>query len=827
MATGTAKVNGIYTANISKVDSIAVANIASMNGITWASNSSMYNGAIANSCMFSDAATTYTWIDEQTTIDSDYKKKVWSCWVKRTRLSDTMTLNWFYGDGTNFVEILFDATDALHYRTYFGGSYQMRRVTTRRFRDCSSWYHIYISVDTTNATATDRCKIYINGVQETDFDNEVNPVQNYDVWYQGHAVGYDNIVGSRDPDGGNYGFDGYMADLYILDGQSYADHPVTDFGEFSDGIWIPKTPTGLTYGNNGVHLDFADSTDFGKDVSGNANHHTDANLGTDHQVSDTPENNYCIWDINTAHTSGTMEEGGLSWRYATGTWIISYGNFLLKTGKWYFELDCNGDGDEIAVGIEAAGEYSGDRLTAPGYIGDSAFSWGIHNNASVSVFSIYNNASGTNDDNLTAPDGNDVIMVAIDCDAGKIWFGADGTWGDFGATGVGDPATGTNPAFSGLDFDLYDYVPAISVQSHSVSIANFGQRTFTHTAPTGFNSLCSENLGEPTVIEPPAEAINVVTYSGDGTSPRAITGVGFQPDMVWIQCRSFAYYPFAYDSVRGVDLGYNTAFELAEQNQYVNGYLSAFSADGFSVTAGATSDNSTNDGDDTYVAWCLKKGAAYGFDIQTFTGTGAAHTETHDLGVVPEMMIFKNRDRAMYSVVYHHHALNKTDPETDYQYMHLNTGFTDLNTMWNDTAPTSSVFTVGTHNNVNQSGDDIFVYLFASVPGVSKVFSYEGNGNAAGPYIYCGFAPRWIMYKNADASNSWVIHDTERSPYNQMDNYLHVDDYSAEDTAGENEIDCFANGFKIRCTDAESNTNNNTYIGIAWADQPFKYANAR
>jgi hypothetical protein len=220
------------------------------------------------------------------------------------------------------------------------------------------------------------------------------------------------------------------------------------------------------------------------------------------------------------------------------------------------------------------------------------------------------------------------------------------------------------------------------------------------------------------------------------------------------------------------------------------------------------------------MAFCLKAGTEYGFGIETFD-QATPSTVAHDLDAVPEMMITKTLDSIGSWAVYHFSSPNKTSPE-DYFAKLEEPGFAiDTDIAWNDTAPTSTVFTIGSafHN------ESCIAYLFASIDGYSKVFTYEGNGNVNGPYIYCGFRPRYILIKNIDWADSWVVLDTERDVYNPVSNYLLANWVNVE--ASVTLLDVNSNGFKLISSANSVNKNDNTLIGIAFAEQPFKYSNAR
>jgi hypothetical protein len=610
---------------------------------------------------------------------------------------------------------------------------------------------------------------------------------------------------------------GYLADVHWCDGTQYT---ANDFGKLQKGIWVPKTFTG-SYGSEGFHYTFGNSSALGDDTSGNNNDATVNGMGTDHQVLDSPTNNYGTLDWNNGFHNGTypLHEGGLEHHNAASTWLHSQGTFLMKTGKWYWEFTNGSDSQHNCFGICAQGERSGDNQLTSGttqFIG-YAEGWGMLSNSGVWV--KWNNNSGTavSPNTLAA---NDIIMVALDCDANKVWFGKNGTWFD-----SGNPATGANAAYSNVYCNKYDIVACQATHTNVTNKVNFGQRSFAHTPPTGFNACCTGNLEEPTVVKS-SDAFDVVTYVGTG-AVRNITSLTFQPDFVWAKKRSgnatLRSHTIA-DSVRGATIQLLPDVTNAETTDTQG--LKSFDSTGFTLGTSA----GWNYVGDNYVAWCMRKGSQYGFDIQTYTGNGAAgKTVSHNLGAVPELVLVKNRDAALNWRMYHKHALNKTDPHTDSGVLDTTAAWTDSNLYWNDTAPTSSVVTLGSSSDVNQNTADHVMYLWRSIEGFSKVFSYEGNGNVIGPYVYCGFRPRFILIKNADGANAWQIYDSERDSaiLTPISHWLLPDQNAMEDTGGANLIDVMSNGFKIKATGAAYNTNNATLVGLAFADQPGKYSHAR
>jgi hypothetical protein len=250
--------------------------------------------------------------------------------------------------------------------------------------------------------------------------------------------------------------------------------------------------------------------------------------------------------------------------------------------------------------------------------------------------------------------------------------------------------------------------------------------------------------------------------------------------------------------------------------------LTAFESDGFALG----DDVIVNTNAESYVAWQWNEGATPGFDIVSYTGNATARTISHNLGVVPEMMIVKNRADTDNWAVYH--AGNTSAPETDYLVLNSNANTVDDATVWNDTAPTSSVFSVGTSSLTNGNTEAMIAYVFADVEGFSKFGSYVGNNSTNGPMVNVGFRPAFIMIKSTDvAAGSWILFDTKRDTFNAAFHVIYGQLDNAEDTAHAYG-DILSNGFKVRKPDGFAiNDNTATYVYAAFAESPFKTANAR
>ena len=335
-----------------------------------------------------------------------------------------------------------------------------------------------------------------------------------------------------------------------------------------------------------------------------------------------------------------------------------------------------------------------------------------------------------------------------------------------------------------------------------------------------------------TVIDNPGEYFNTKLYTGTGSS-LANTGVGFQPDWVWIKGRSGATEHVLTDSVRGVTKELSSNDAGAEET--VAQGLTAFGSDGFTVGT----DGSYNTGSATYASWNWKAGTSFtndasatgvgsidsagsvntdaGFSIVSWTGTGANATVAHGLGSVPKMIILKNRDSAENWIVG-----NTSLGWTKYLALNLSDSISTASNIWQDTTPTSSVFSIGASGKVNGSTHKMIVYCFADVKGYSKFGSYIGNGNADGTFVYTGFKPAFVFMKNtADSGGSWQLFDNKRNTYNQMNGRLFPNANSAENTDADNNIDFLSNGFKWRGAVNFGNNSGGTYIYMAWAEHPF------
>ena len=751
----------------------------------------------------------------------------WSGWVKRGALGSVQPLFMAGAAAADYTALFFNSTDTLCFHNVASSANAGRKFSSAVYRDPAAWYHIVAVWDTTNATASNRMLVYVNGVPLTAFSPDENPSSSQVGQINNNVI---HTISKNSTAAVQY-IDGYLTEINFVDGQALTP---SSFGETdtNTGVWKPKAYSG-TYGTNGFFLKFADnsgttSTTLGKDSSGNGNNWTPNNFsvtagagndslvdsptayGTDTGVGGEVRGNYCTW--NPLKNSTTLSDGNLrSFNSSTTQWLGVVGTFGMTSGKWYWEYTPT-VAATVIVGLANSSYSTG------GHPGSDANSWGYY---SANGQKYFNNSGSAYGATYTA---NDVIGVAFDADAGTLTFYKNGV------------SQGT--AYSSLTSG--PYFPAVGVLNSQILFINAGQRAFAYTAPSGFKALCTTNLPTPTIGATSTTQANKYftpyLYTADGTSPKSRTGIGFAPDFLWFKSRSTTFSHALYDQVRGTNKGLQTNTTAAE-NTYT--LLSTFGSDGFTTTTDGTVGNILNDSTNTYVTWCWNAGGSNatntsgtitstvranttsGFSIVTYTGTGANATVGHGLGVAPSMVIVKKRSASENWVVYH-----TSIGATKYLVLNLTNAEATSATRWNDTAPTSTVFSIGTSGNVNDNTGTYVAYCFAPVAGYSAFGSYTGNGSTDGPFVYLGFRARWILIKSTGASEEhWMLYDTARNTYNVSNTFLMPSASNAELTT--RTIDINSNGFKVRDSDTKLNTNAEKYIYAAFAETPFRYSLAR
>ena len=790
----------------------------------FSAGTSAYN--LTNSLRFRSSASAY--LNKTIGAGGTNTKHVTSFWMKRGAIS-TAAYTVIYGaqiDANNFIYIWIPSTDKISIYWVSGGVVVLDMRSTLVLRDPSSWYHIYFAQDTTQATAANRFKIWLNGVEITSWSTNINSTtQNFGTPFGGNNV--HNI--GRDPTTSSNYFDGYIAEFNDI-WQPSTIPPVTDFGSTNPvtGVWQPAKYTG-TYGTNGFYLPFTDTTStstLGNDFSGNGNNWTTNNISltpgaTYDAMTDVPTltsataANYCVLNPLSTASVFSITNGNLTASSSTSTGTQP-ASFFLTSGKWYWESIGNAYAGAVCglSGARFTGSISTAGSNGIGYWEGGLVYWDGGN-------------SGAGPASYTS---SDVIGVALNMDAGTVAFYKNNSL-QFTATF----GSGTVPNLSSGCFPCYN-----QGQSGSTKTANFnfGQRPFAYTPPSGFVALNTFNLPSSTILDG-GKYFNAVTWTGANTSASgSVTGVGFQPDFVWSKARNIGYLHQLYDANRGANLALASSSTAAEVNQDASGYLTSFNSDGFSSAVGSGGGNYYfNETSRPYVAWNWKANGAgvtntagsitstvsanttSGFSVVTYTGTGSAATVGHGLGVAPSMVITKKRSSTSAWGVYHS-SLGAT------KYLLLNTfdAAATSSTYWNNTAPTSSVFSIGTADPVNISTATYVSYCFAPIAGFSAVGSYTGNGSADGPFVYTGFRPRFVLIKADDIFN-WRIFDTSRDISNVEEKELYPSLSNAEAT--QVTLDGLSNGFKIRTTGVGINTNAVAYLYVAFAENPFKNALAR
>ena len=805
-------------------------------------SSGLYGHTIDQSCRFEDAFLTRTH-------GSAGNRRTWtfSVWVKRGKLGVQQNI-YNPHDGGNESQMHFLSDDV--FRIYDAGALGLNARTTMKFRDPNAWYHIVVRIDTTNGTAANRVRVYVNGVEQTLSNGgygTAEPSQNYDTEWNMATL---HALGTYATTTANFRYFGYMAEVNMIDGTSLGPD---SFGETKNDIWIPKDTSGLTFGTNGFRMKFQDSSALGDDTSGNGTDFASTGLAATDQVPDSPTNNFCLPNPLNKSDDIVFSEGNTKAVFSTFSQSPN-GTIGARSGKWYYEVKM--DSTHARMGFCESHCPQGDADTSTTFPLYAVYSNGSNG---LTVYNSVTAKSSTANSGYTSFSGGDTLGLALDIDNGKFYAHLNGTYYN-----SGDPANGTGALVTGITAQKGGiFLPYLNVgtsasrtfefnfgaPSHAISSGNAdgnGHGNFEYAVPTGFLSLCTANMPDPVeTIDPnkggsPKDYFNTVLWTGNGTDDTSITGVGFQPDWVWVKPRSEADNHYLQDSVRGVTKQLNTNLTGAETS-FTNG-VKSFDSDGFTVGTSQWANGNSK----TKVAWNWKANGSGssntdgainttstsvathgGFSISTYTGTGSSTTVGHGLGGVPDLIIIKRRNSAREWYVYN--SINAGD---GYLYLQstaaLNTDSNRHDRIGNGSAyvaPTSTLITLGTSGDVNGSSDTYVMYCFRNIDGFSKIGQYTGNDNADGTFVYTGFRPAFVLIKRTDGTTDWTIHDNKRSPFNLVDDMLRPNLSNAEAVSSTNSFDFVSNGFKTRGTGGTVNSGNLIYM--AFAEQPFKYANAR
>jgi len=790
-----------------------------------------------------------------------------SYWVKRYDDSDTSSDNVVFTSGTGGGSYMFWSFASCDFQLEAtGGNWASGYMKSdAKYRDTSAWYHHVLTFDSTQSTQADRLKVYVNGERITSWSLEsitsgIGASEDFSYINQSGVVqAFGGLSGSGH---GVEGADLQMAEIVFNDGQAYGPD---SYGETKNGVWIPKDPSGLTFGDNGYYLNFAASGDLGNDVSGNNNDFTVANIAAHDQMLDSPTfnsdsngGNFATWNPLNAGSYTTLTEGNLK---ATGTSSGASnpsGTFAMTSGKWYWEM--------LIQELKSGYPYPG--LTVLGNIANSATTggdiWAMRYDLASGSLGGNSGANITGLGTLTTTStgvatvaSGDIVSFYLDCDNRKAWIAKNGT-----IPNSGNPATGANPQWSWTATPSNPITFTAQVYNGDDTILNAGQDgtfagektaqgnsddtgygNFYYDPPTGFLTMCSGNLPLEDAINPaqtdddyPQKLFNTIIYTGDNGGSFT---TGFQPDLVWVKRRDGDQSHGLWDSSRGTTKVLNSDESGAEGT---SSGLTSFDSTGYTM---GTYYNQTGN---TYVSWSWRAngGSASnsdgatsstvqaapggGFSIVTYTGfAGSSGTSTvgHGMGVAPNMIIHKSRSResgwwtaapGLFSSQSHFIDMNGTGQPTD------------LSSYGTISAPTSSVFSINGVDGIGGESATYVAYCFANIEGFCKVGTYAGNGSTDGTFIYTGFKPKFGLFKRTNRSGDyWYIIDPVRNPFNGPGSLLLNPDRGVGESgnATTDVIDILSNGFKFRTSGSGLNGSGGEWIWLAMAHNPFKYATAR
>ena len=776
------------------------------------------NGTIGKSILSNpgdDPILTYD-ISGETATSAD--KWTFSAWVKRTGTGSTQYFAGTSIDGNTETKLGFDTSDRAYWVNTAGGSVTAQMISNRTFEDTSKWYHFVWSMDSTQSTAANRARLYVDGDEITSWSTATYITQNNDyVWTTGDQ--------QRINWGATEDLNGYMAEINNVDGQQLGPDTfgVTDT---STGRWIPKSLGSITYGNTGYRLTFANGAGqtIGDDTSGNGHDFTVSNFTVSDVSLDSPTSNFTNMR-GSFDTGSSIQEGGLKAITAGSgsgyNQIVGLAPFGVATGKWYWEVRVT-DNSEGIIGWKDDGSNGGSQAsysgsTPPGNI--SGICCGSSGSFSDGELSIDTGYSGPD---LGTTNNNDIFMFALDLDNQRAYIGQNGSWLNSdnpetptaGVGGLSRIGSGNKmyPAIARLDASMTGYYNFGQNPSFNGGITagtetpDSGPGVFKYNPPTGYLAINQDNLPTP---------------------DKDIS------DFVWIKSRDTASAHMLFDSSRGSQLRIKSDSTSSETTS--QGTVTKFLKGGFAVG----DQTSVNKASDSTVAWMwhanggttatnndgsqtstTQVNTTSGFSIVTYAGTSSGTaTIGHGLSSTPEWIVIKNLTDSRSWFVYH------KDLSGANYYLNLNsTSAQAVGDVFNNTAPTSSVFSIQDAGslNTNGSGKNYLALCWHGVEGYSKFGSYKGNGSSNGTFINLGFKPAVIITKNISGSYRWNIIDNKRDPFNPAGRWLAPDNTDDEDAyTGSYPHDFLSNGFKLRANTTVLNNNNNTFVYAAFAEHPF------
>ena len=740
------------------------------------------NGTISNSLIFNDDDSPY--MRRTPSGASNRKTFTVSFWVKRGKTGVLQVICTQGSDHNNATVISFDSSNRFKFSHNDSGSATYTVTTNRTFEDVSKFYHLLASVDTTQSTASDRVKLYVDGDLITSFSSSSYPSQDFDLDFNSTGT---IAVSGQIPSGTLYPFDGYLAEVNLVDGTALT--PDT-FGltDTSTGRWIPKALTGITYGTNGFRLQFASSSNLGDDTGGNNHDFSVTNLVAGDQTTDTPTKNFPTLDRfrsalteSEGNTVGTSTGTGVRFAFSTMTFDPSdstgyYMEFKLLQATYSV---CGFRSDTSPLPLSTSTTYVSDGYIAMNYA-DDLYQDGTN---------VYNGSDTYSNNDII---GFYIKELNLYYSINGVMQNSSNPIGTFSKPGRYRITVGHNA----------NYSPYASVQI-----------------------ICPQSKWTYT---PSGDFANYREISQDN-APETAKGVS---GMVWTKNRDRSKSPTLYDSSRGKHLALFPSGNDA-QTTYTDG-LQKFLAGGQQIE-----DNlHENQSGDSFVSWnwvanggttatnndgsvtsTVQVNTTAGFSIVRWTGGGSAGTIGHGLSQTPEWIFYKRTNATGDGWITYHKDQNASPASGSLQLQTTGTFGAD-STLWNNTAPTSSVISIGTYG--MQSSEERTAWVWHSVDGFSKFGKYVGNGSTDGPFIYTGFKPAWLLYKNITTASQWRLYDKARNTFNPVTRSFRANASNAEETGSSIIVDFYSNGFKQRSGNyTDSNDSGDTYIYIAFAEHPF------
>ena len=728
--------------------------------LMYATGSEFYEHQISNSMVFAGVQD----LDRSRSSAGSQTTATISFWFKRAKLGAYQYLLDAYTDGNNAVRVTILADDTIEFRGETSGAVKFELETTRVFRDPAAWYHFVGVIDMTNATQSNRAQLYINGERQTVLDTATYPADNSQTMHLCAA----NTIRYGDNSTNDYLYYGYLAEIVVIDGTAQS---VGDFGETKNGVWIPKDPSGLTFGTTGHYLKFANSGSLGTDSSGNSNNFTPYESVAAHdQKKDSPTHggsssgNFCVLNPINNVNSATLSEGNTKGT-GGGAWVAAYGTFEVPmTGSWYWEV----------ISENHVYGFPGVQTTTTQAT--------QQNHDFVAVQTGEYRYEGTGEANTSNIGTGDIIAFHVNNGVIKVYVNnsLDHTFGTNMSAGA-HASGSTKP-----------YYP--SVIGSSAMVFNFGQDSSFCGAKTaqgnadsnGFGdfyyspkglALCSGNIPLGAAIDPAEtdddysqKAFDALTYVGNGQSRTISTD--FKADLIWVKDMdasrrhylvtntinaNFGTTSYLHPSnavsegnaSTGITASSSSNFTIGGSQDYVNNNTNNYVAYQWRLNGGTTT--ALNDGDINATGQINQ---THGHGVLLYTGDGgsSAVTMAHGMGAKPEFLWMKDRDsngnNNQWGCWHHHMASDH------YLYFSQNAaqaassnGTVDDNNVTSTLLAWNRTSTTGGSQTRFENGDNFIIYQFVGVYGHSRFVSYEGNGNANGTFVYTGFSPAFVMLK--------------------------------------------------------------------------------